>query len=190
MARFETPLDWKSEVWWRKRPVEERLWHMHIPPRIRGDLRDDQAWTPGRNLLLHGPAGTGKSRRAADYLTNAVREHDLSGRWIAADDYIEMIKDSFGSDDGLLPDMYHSPYMVKNIKGVFDVVVIDGLGEERLTDFAAHELAGLIRRRFNHMKSTIVTSTLTLDDIKNRYSERLASALADFDMESTSRGRQ
>jgi DNA replication protein DnaC len=111
----------------------------------------------------------------------------VSGRWVEADDYIEMIKDSF-DNDGLLPEMYSSPHVVKYVKGVFDVVVIDGLGEERLTEFASHELGSLIRKRFDKQKATIITSRLSLQDIKNRYGSRLANPLADFDLE-VARGR-
>ena len=93
-----------------------------------------------------------------------------------------MIKDSF-DNEGLLPMEYSSPFMVKNIKGVFDVVVLDGLGDERLTEFAAHEIGTLIRTRYDKMLTTIVTTRLTIPEIKARYGERLASPLAEFDME-------
>jgi DNA replication protein DnaC len=183
---YFVPMEWKSEQWWNHRPLEERLFHLHLPARIKEQLRDGAidpycaTWEPGKSLLIAGKSGTGKSFQAADILDGLIRTHPISGRWVEADDYIDMIKDSF-DNDGLLPEMYSSPHLVKYIKGVFDVVVLDGLGEERLTEFAAHELGSLIRKRFDRMKSTIITSSLTLVDIKHRYGSRLAAALADFD---------
>jgi len=67
-------------------------------------------------------------------------------------------------------------------------VVTEGLGEERLTEFASHELGSLIRKRYDKQKATIITSRLSLQDIKNRYGSRLANPLADFDFE-VARGR-
>ncbi len=183
---YDTPLDWKSEVWWRKRSVDERLFHCHIPPRV-SDLIDwteapDPDWVPGTNLLIQGGSHLDRSVYAAELLRSAVTYHELSGKWVGADDYIEMLKDSFATEGDGLPEMYSSPHLVKYIKGPFDVVVISGLGDERLTDFAVHELTGLVRRRFDQMKSTIITSRLRMGDIKNRY-DRMAEVLAEFDLE-------
>lgn len=182
---YSTPLEWKSEAWWRNRPRDERLHHMHIPKRIYENM-DGWHHCPHKkelpNLFIQGPSGCGKSLIAASTLKHLVSEHSASGRWIEADDYIEMIKDSF-SNDGELPEMYSSPHVVKYIKGVFDIVVIDGLGEERMTEFASHELGSLIRKRYDKQKATIITSRLSIQDIKNRYGSRLANPLADFDHE-------
>ena len=186
---YSTPLEWKSEAWWRNRSKDERLFHLHIPKRIYENM---DGWEPmdimggndmpSVNLFINGPSGAGKSLIAAKTLSTVVGKCQVSGRWIEADDYIEMIKDSF-DNDGLLPEMYSSPHLVKYVKGVFDVVVIDGLGEERLTEFASHELGSLIRKRFDKQKTTIITSRLSPQDIKNRYGSRLATPLSDFEYE-------
>lgn len=139
-------------------------------------------WEPGNCLYIQGPSGSGKSTQAAMALTSLIRDHGASGRWVDPDRYIDMLKDSF-DNGGLLPSEYGSPYTVKNIKAVFEVVVLDGLGEERLTEFAAHEIGSLIRTRFDNMRTTIITSRLSIDDIKRRYSERLSTPMAEFDLE-------
>lgn len=179
---YSTPLEWKSESWWRNRPVDERLFHLHIPKRIRDNLESREPVRFEGNLFIQGPSGTGKSLIAASTLTHIVRNNTVSGRWLDADDYVEMIKDSF-NHDGELPEMYSSPHLVKYAKGVFDVLVIDGLGEERLTPFAQHELGSLIRKRYDKEKTTIITSSLSPQDVKNRYGDRLASPLADYEYE-------
>lgn len=182
---YSTPLEWKSEAWWRNRPTEERLFHTHIPKRIRENV-DGWHHCPHSkelpNLFIQGPSGCGKSLIAASTLKHLVSEHSCSGRWLEADDYIEMIKDSF-DNEGVLPEMYSSPHIVKYVKGVFDIVVIDGLGEERMTEFASHELGSLIRKRYDKSKATIITSRLSIQDIKGRYGSRLANPLADFSHE-------
>lgn len=195
MTAFTTPTDWKSAVWWRNRPRQERVFHLHLPDRIRDNMTDWEPyqsfvedWSPSKNLFVQGSSGSGKSLRAAQTLTELVKRGEVSGRWVDSDGYIEMLKDSF-DNEGLLPEMYSSPHTIKYVKGVFDVIVIDGLGEERLTEFASHELGSLIRRRFDHNLSTIITSRLSMQDIKNRYGSRLAVPLAEFQLESA-RGKR
>lgn len=140
-------------------------------------------WVP-TDTILQGDVGYAKSVEALRMVVGAVGDPNMqvSGRWIDADDYIEMLKDSFGSDDGNLPSMYSSPYLVKYVKGTFDVLVLDGLGEERKTEFAQHELGSLIRKRFDRGKVTIITTTLSMSDIVARYGKRLGAVLADFEL--------
>lgn len=138
-------------------------------------------FTLGENLYITGRRG--KSVHAAQILTAIIKNHPVSGRWIQADKYIEALKDSFDSSNGLLGDEYSTPYLIKNLLAIYDVVVLDGLGDERKTDFAAHEIGSLIRARYDRMKTTIITSRLSIGDIALRYGERLSSPLADFDME-------
>jgi DNA replication protein DnaC len=138
-------------------------------------------YVPGANLYLTGARG--KSVRAAQLLVEAVSTLQLSGRWLQADTYIEALKDSFSTPDGLLGDEYSTPYLIKNVQGVYDVLVLDGLGDERMTDFAKHEIGNLIRTRYDRMKSTIITSRLSIGDIANRYGDRLADPLSEFMME-------
>lgn len=185
---YDTPLDWKSEVWWANRPLEERLHHLRLPARIveEGMLVDIEdvdfldTYRHGTGLIIRGKSGSGKSKMAAEILDALIRHHQISGRWVQADNYIEMLKDSF-DNDGKLGDEYSNPYIIKYLKAVWDVVVLDGLGDERQTDFALHELGSLVRSRFDRMKSTIITTTLQPGDIKNKYGARLATVLADFD---------
>lgn len=181
---YTTPTEWKSEAWWRNRPLDERIHHLHIPERIRDamDKREPVTLKGDGNLFIQAPNGAGKSLVAARTLVHAVSTHQISGRWVEAGDYVDMIKESF-DNNGLLPEMYSTPHLVKYIKGVFDVVVIDGLGEEWVTDFANNELGNLIRKRYDQKKATIITSRFSLQDIKNRYGTRLATPLADFPME-------
>ncbi len=196
---FETPQEWKSEIWWRNRTADERLYHARIPSRMltalegvdhrtalgtRSSTSQPDTFPNQAGLLIRGDDGLAKSIKAAAHLRYALSTDNdkRSGRWIAADDYIDMLKDSFDSTGGL-PAMYGNPHLIKYIKGVFDILVIDGLGEERKTEFAAHELGSLIRRRYDHYKPTIITTRMTMSEIVDRYGDRMAVVLADYNME-------
>jgi DNA replication protein DnaC len=82
--------------------------------------------------------------------------------------------------------MYSSPYLVKYIQGVFDILLLDGVGQERETDFSIHEIGSLIRRRYEDMRTTIITTTLGTTDFTRRYGERVKSAVIDMHEEKVS----
>lgn len=187
---FPTPTDWKSENWWRNRSPEERLFHSKIPARLAQHDSDEvllntevlawlQEYEPGSSLYIHGRPGTGKSTIAQEILRRLVVSHPLSGRFVSAERYLEMLKDQFDNEN-LLPSMYSSPYLIKYIQGVFDVLVLDGVGQERETEFANHETGSLIRRRYEDMRTVIITSTLTTMDFTRRYGDRVKSAVSDM----------
>lgn len=187
---FPTPTDWKSENWWRNRPTDERVFHAKIPPRLaKIDFdsthitTDVMAWLsdyePGNSLYIHGRPGSGKSVLAQEVLRRVITSHPLSGRFVSADRYLEMLKDQFDNDN-LLPSMYSSPYLIKYIQGVFDVLVLDGVGQERETEFANHEIGSLIRRRYEDMRTVIITSTLSTMDFTRRYGDRVKGAVMEM----------
>jgi DNA replication protein DnaC len=187
--RFSTPTDWKSEKWWQNRSPEERMYHMHVPKRVQQQTvttklptvtkRWIDDYTVGDNLIIHGRPGSGKTTLAVDVATQLVMTHAVSARYVDADDYVEMTKESF-EHGGELPEMYSTPHLLKYVKGVFDIVILDNLGQERRTDFSSHIVAGLIKKRFDQMKTTIIVSTLNVMDVNRRYEQFTSPALSAY----------
>ncbi|MBF7096703.1 ATP-binding protein [Alkalibacter mobilis] len=58
-----------------------------------------------------------------------------------------------------------------------DLLIIDDLGTETLTDFANNELFNLINKRLKDEKKMIISTNLSLDKLEDRYSARLASRI-------------
>lgn len=196
ITNYAIPTDWKSVNWWRNRSVEERLFHTKIPNRwLSKELRDLEIdsealqeiikwvsnYQQGSSLFLYGRTGTGKSVTGQAVMKDLVTKHPLSGRFVSSERYIEMLKDTFETDSGLLPEMYSMPYLLKYIQGVFDVVVLDGVGQERETEFSVHEIGSLIRRRYEDSRSTIITTSLAPMDFIRRYGDRVKVAVMDMD---------
>lgn len=183
---FQIPTEWKSAAWWRNRSADERLFHAKIPQRFRSleaDIPPMAAhWAnnfeEGQSLFIHGKPGTGKTVIAQAVLKLLIASGN-SGRFVSSDQYIEMLKDQFDNDN-VLPEMYSSPHLVKYIQGVFDVVLLDGVGQERETEFSVHEIGSLIRRRYENMRSVIITTTLGVTDFNRRYGDRVKSAILDM----------
>ena len=185
MTHYPTPTEWKSARWWQNRPELERLFHSRIPQRYDKPYGTEVpaiiqnwvgAYTPGASLLITGRSGTGKTELSARILRRLLEQHKWSGRFCTADGYVEMLKDQFDNDN-LLPEMYSTPYLVKYIQGVYDVVVLDGVGQERETDFASHEIGSLLRRRYNDMHTLIITTSLSVLDFSRRYGSRVEAAV-------------
>lgn len=129
--------------------------------------------------LVLGPRQAGKTITAIKMMTSVMSDHQLSGRFVSSDRYVEMLKDQFDNDNQL-PEMYAIPHLIKYIKGVFDVVVLDGLGEERLTEFAQHELGSLLRQRYEDCRATIITTSLSTSDLIRRYGQRISGVIEDM----------
>lgn len=194
MTTFTTPIDWKSEKWWRNRPVEERLFHLNIPPRWRGitfkDVELDASvmsearewldgFKPGTSLMISGRSGSGKTVLAQALVHTLVKDRELSGKFLASERYIDMLHDSFDNNN-LLPEMYSTPHLLKYIQGVFDIVLLDGVGQERDTDFTRHEIGSLIRRRYEDARSVIITTSFNQMDFIRRYGDRVKLALSEM----------
>lgn len=187
MTTFVTPTEWKSAAWWSNRSPDERLFHARIPRRYLNtsiDFPPDVAawlasYQPGNNLYIYGKHNSGKSVLSAALLSKMVhsREHPASGRFVPVDTYLDMLKDQFGDSDNLLPDMYSSPFIVKYLQGVFDVVVLDGVGQERETEFSIHEVGSLLRRRYDDMRTVIITTTLPPLAFTRRYGDRVTNII-------------
>ena len=192
---YTIPTDWKSEKWWRNRPQEERLHHLHIPKRWRSIKFDDLTLDPavldqarqwvanyerGSSLYIYGRSGSGKTILAQALAQTLLSEHQVSGRFLGADRYIDMLHDSFDHNNEL-PEMYSSRFLLKYIQGVFDVVVVDGVGQERDTEFTRHEVGSLIRRRYEDERTVIITTSLPRLDFIRRYGDRVKVAVSEMD---------
>ena len=56
-----------------------------------------------------------------------------------------------------------------------DLLIIDDLGSEMANSFTDSALFDCLNDRLIHQKSTIISTNLSLDDLKKSYSERIYS---------------
>jgi len=194
MATYNIPSEWKPEGWWRNRPVDERLFHLHVPRRWRDthfcdlttpDTTADQiaewlgGFSNGDCLYIHGRNGGGKTVIAQALVKYLVSTNKLSGRFLSSERYIDMLHDSFDNNNEL-PEMYSSRHLLKYIQGVFDILVLDGVGQERDTEFTRHEIGSLIRRRYEDGRSIIITTSFSQIDFVRRYGDRVKIAISEM----------
>lgn len=61
-----------------------------------------------------------------------------------------------------------------------DLLIFDDLGSESVTEFTKENIFSLLDYRVNKKLKTIVTTNLTMNEIKNKYHERVSSRLKEF----------
>lgn len=138
--------------------MRRQRWLTMIPSRFQwaslDDLADDVAgllgeWSAkpaGRNLVLTGPVGTGKTHAAVA----ACRPPFARGMEVAFLPIVEAL-------DQLRPG--GDPHALEDLTGC-DLLLLDDLGSERPTDWTAERLFAVVNRRWLEERPTIATTNL------------------------------
>ena len=124
-----------------------------------------------RNLFFCGTVGTGKS-----FLSCCIAKELLDdGRnvlYFSATALFQQISElTFGTKE-----KESLAYFKKDLTGC-DLLIIDDLGTELVNSFVASELFNILNDRLLNRKSTIISSNLTLEEIRDYYSDRIFSRL-------------
>ncbi|MDO4488472.1 MAG: ATP-binding protein [Eubacteriales bacterium] len=127
---------------------------------------------PGsHNIFMCGPSGTGKT-----YLSASIAKSLIGGLhtviYVSAIDLFDMYRnvvyDKQGSDEdrGRIEKIEES-----------DLLIIDDLGTENISDFSVSRMFNLISHRLSAGKSTIISSNKDLNEISEIYGDRIASRI-------------
>lgn len=151
--------------------AHERRWEIAIPARYRharledltGDLSQAQEWDGTSNVLLLGNVGTGKTH-AAVALARMV--HEAGGTL--------MFRSALALVDDLKPG--GDERAMERALSV-NLLLLDDLGYERHTDFAADRVSRVITDRYDACRPTIVTSNLSPDALEAEVGPRIWSRL-------------
>jgi len=180
---------WRGPKWFRNVSLDERLKNARIPNKLPLDVDLTRVLTlrewveqPDDLLVLQCANTYTAAGYAATLLGQMIQDQGLSGRWVVATRYIEMITDAF---DGGLGEEYESTHLLKYLRGTFDVVVLDGLGEEYNRSgldgatFAQNALGDLIKTRFEKGLVTIVTTPCDPLSLSSKYGSRVGAYVAE-----------
>lgn len=132
-------------------------------PDAHAQLAEWVARPDGRNLVLLGPTGTGKTHAAL----GAVREAHGRGLYVAFLPVVELL-DLLrpGGPEDALERLMH-----------VDRLVLDDLGAEKASDWTAERLYALINRRWLEERPTVVTTNLGLEELASTVGARMFSRL-------------
>lgn len=123
------------------------------------------------NLFFYGSVGAGKT-----FLSNCVArellEQGFSVIYFSAIHLFDTLaKNSFASKSR--EDLYNCYHDLYNC----DLLVIDDLGTEYINGFTSAQLFSFLNERHLRQKSTIISTNLSLEDLRNQYSERIFSRI-------------
>jgi DNA replication protein DnaC len=112
---------------------------------------------------LLGATGTGKTSLAVAVLGRVAAELE-DGMFLTAPGLVRAV----------FADMRGRGSRVSERAIETAVLILDDLGSERGSEFAAAEVSAVLCARYDHVRPTIVTSNLSLEDLEPRVASRLA----------------
>lgn len=124
------------------------------------------------NILIMGHVGVGKS-----FLSCCVAKEFLDRGYSVLYLSAASLFDVLSSNEfrkNTKENLYTSNEDIYNC----DLVVIDDLGTEMTNNFVISALFNLINARLLNNKSTIISSNIFLEELRDRYTERIASRIA------------
>lgn len=124
-----------------------------------------------QNLLFYGNVGTGKTFLSC-CIAKELMEQGISVTYCSAVQLFNMLVDLRFQDD---KDEYFS--FIEEINDR-DLLIIDDLGTENITDRVKSDLFTCLNNRDISKKATIISTNLSIKDLKTRYSERIASRIS------------
>lgn len=134
------------------------------PDTVRADLADWAADPDGRNLLLLGPVGVGKTHAAVAAVRAQHFDRGTDVRFLPVVELLDLLRP--GGPDNALYDLADT-----------DLLVLDDLGSERPTEWTAERLYALINRRWLEVRPTVCTTNLDPDGLRAAVGERVFSRL-------------
>lgn len=126
---------------------------------------DEESW-----LYLYGDFGRGKTGIAVGILK------EMAGRgktvlFQTVPELLERIKSTY-SQTGDLREGVSERDVMESLKAV-DVLVLDDLGTERMSDWVAEKLFIIINHRYSNNLRTVITSNISIDELARRVGERI-----------------
>ena len=118
------------------------------------------------NLLFYGDSGTGKT-----FLSCCIAKELLDDGFLVI----------YRTVDELMANLkeikFENNSELENILINCDLLIIDDLGAEQITDFSTTEFFNLLNKKLLRKKKMLISTNLSLSDIRTTYTERISSRL-------------
>lgn len=124
-----------------------------------------------QNLLFYGTVGTGKSFLSG-CIARELLSRGLAVIYFSAAGLFETLA-RYSFDTKLKETLYNFYKDLYNS----DLVIIDDLGTEVTNNFVTSQLFSLLNERHLRQRATIISTNLNLEELRNRYSDRIFSRI-------------
>jgi len=143
----------------------------HQLPYSYGDIME-------KSFFVYGPVGCGKTHLLCALLRET--SYGTSSRFLTSEELLSTIKDSYGKP--FMPRWMQEEEDTRNDNIVttlcdVDVLAIDDLGLERMTDWSMSMMRLIINSRYNDMRRTYISSNMNLDTMAECFDQRIASRI-------------
>ncbi|TBX14677.1 DNA replication protein DnaC [Clostridium perfringens] len=119
-----------------------------------------------KNLFFYGKPGTGKT-----FITYCISKYLLDNGFFVvyrtADELMQNLKDIRFNNNSELEDLLIN----------CDLLVIDDLGSEQITDFSTTELFSILNKKLLLKKKMIISTNLNVEELSQYYAERIMSRI-------------
>ena len=122
---------------------------------------------PKRGLFLFGKAGTGKTHLAA----RIAQETTLETRFIKMPKLLLELRSNFNTSES-----WQNEKIIEKLAKI-ELLIIDDLGAEKMSDWVAETIYLLIDERYGNMRPTIITSNFDLEELEQRVGDRVCSRI-------------
>lgn len=124
-----------------------------------------------RNLFFYGTVGTGKSFLSCCIAKELIDKGNLVIYFSASQLFDTLSRSTFDKDSkeavsGISNDIFDC-----------DLLIIDDLGTELTNSFVSSQFFSCLNNRHLRKKSTIITTNLSLGELRDRYSDRIFSRI-------------
>lgn len=131
-----------------------------------------------KSFFVYGPVGCGKTHLLCALLRET--SYGTSSRFLTSEELLSTIKDSYGKP--FTPRWMQEEEDARNDNIVttlcdVDVLAIDDLGLERITDWSMSMMRLIINSRYNDMRRTYISSNMSLDTMAECFDQRIASRI-------------
>lgn len=149
-------------------PVTDAKTSVALTEELRFDLETARAYAedPKGWLVFTGSYGTGKTHLAAA-IANYRVEHGYPVLFVSVPDLLDHLRASYGPESPVSYDEHFE--QVRTI----DLLVLDDLGTQNTTPWAAEKLYQLLNYRYASRLPTVITTNQLIEDMDPRLGSRL-----------------
>ena len=116
-----------------------------------------------RGMIIEGPIGSGKSYLLG-CIANALIDRGIHFRYIVYSDLLQKIRSSYNQENPTTDEK-----QILSAVQQIPVLLIDDLGTEKASEFAASTLYQIIDKRYRDEKAIILTTNYSVKNLKNRF---------------------